>query len=109
MLSGGPEIVVIKKGGEGAYLAQGDKRFSTPVFPVDKLIDPTGAGDSFAGGFMGYLAQTETPDFIEAIVYGSAMASFCVEGFGLDALLNADVNLLKQRVESINQSMLEKS
>ena len=108
LLSAGPEIVVIKKGADGAYLARGDSRYSIPVFPIKQVIDPTGAGDSFAGGFMGYLSQTSEPDFLEAIIVGSAMASFCVEGFGVESLLKATPKLLGHRVETIKKSMVEK-
>ena len=108
LLSAGPEIVVIKKGADGAYLARGDSRYSIPVFPIKQVIDPTGAGDSFAGGFMGYLSQTSEPDFLEAIIVGSAMASFCVEGFGVESLLKATPKLLGHRVETIKKSMIEK-
>jgi len=108
LLSAGPKIVVIKKGGDGAYLAQGDVRYSIPVFPIDSLIDPTGAGDSFAGGFMGYLSQAGQPDFIEAVIVGSAMASFCVEGFGVESLLKATPQLLQHRVETIKNSLADK-
>jgi sugar/nucleoside kinase (ribokinase family) len=108
LLSAGPEIVVIKKGTDGAYLARGDSRYSIPVFPIKQVIDPTGAGDSFAGGFMGYLSQTSEPDFLEAIIVGSAMASFCVEGFGVESLLKATPKLLGHRVETIKKSMVEK-
>ena len=108
LLSAGPEIVVIKKGADGVYLARGDSRYSIPVFPIKQVIDPTGAGDSFAGGFMGYLSQTSEPDFLEAIIVGSAMASFCVEGFGVESLLKATPKLLGHRVETIKKSMVEK-
>ena len=108
LLSAGPEIVVIKKGADGAYLAQGESRHSVPVFPINQVIDPTGAGDSFAGGFMGYLSQADQPDFLEAVMVGSAMASFCVEGFGVESLLQATPTLLAHRIETIKNSMVEK-
>ena len=95
LLSYGPEIVVIKRGADGAYLAHGDVRHSVPVFPINMLNDPTGAGDTFAGGFMGYLSQSSRPDFLEAVIMGSAMASFCVEGFGVESLLSATPELLE--------------
>ena len=107
LLSAGPEIVVIKKGSDGAYLAQGDSRYSIPVFPIKQVIDPTGAGDSFAGGFMGYLSQTSEPNFLEAVIVGSAMASFCVEGFGVESLLKATPKWLGHRVEPIKKSLVE--
>ena len=68
LLATGLEMVVIKQGSEGAYLAMGNGRFHVPVFPIEKILDPTGAGDSFAGGFMGYLAQNDNPDFIAALL-----------------------------------------
>jgi len=70
------------------------------------VFDPTGAGDTFAGGFIGYLASTDDISFENmkrAIIYGSAMASFCVEQFGTDNILNIDPNLLKARVEAFRQ------
>ena len=108
LLAAGPKIVVIKRGAEGAYLVCENNEFFIPVFPVQKVLDPTGAGDSFAGGFMGYLSQTNKPDFLEAVLVGSAMASFCVEGFGLESLLKTTPSLLSGRVNAIKNSLLEK-
>ena len=107
LLSYGPEIVVIKRGADGTYLAHGDVRRSVPVFPIKMLNDPTGAGDSFAGGFMGYLSQSSQPDFLEAVIVGSAMASFCVEGFGVESLLSATPELLEHRVSTIKKTLVE--
>ena len=84
--SAGPRVVVIKMGANGAYLSHRNKTAFIPAFPVERVLDPTGAGDTFAGGFMGCLAQAKKPDFVAAVIAGSAMASFCVEGFGLDSL-----------------------
>ena len=108
LLDAGPNIVVIKRGAKGAYLLCENNEFFIPVFPVQKVLDPTGAGDSFAGGFMGYLSQTNKPDFLEAVLVGSAMASFCVEGFGLESLLKTTPSLLSGRVGAIKNSLLEK-
>ena len=108
LLAAGPKIVVIKRGSEGAYLVYKNNEFFIPVFPVQKVLDPTGAGDSFAGGFMGYLSQTYKPDFLEAVLVGSAMASFCVEGFGLESLLKTTPTQLAERVACIKSSLLEK-
>ena len=108
LLAAGPKIVVIKRGAEGACLVYENNEFFIPVFPVQKVLDPTGAGDSFAGGFMGYLSQTNKPDFLEAVLVGSAMASFCVEGFGLESLLKATPSLLSGRIDAIKNSLLEK-
>jgi len=107
LLSMGPKIVVIKKGADGAYLAQGESRYSIPAFHIQQVMDPTGAGDSFAGGFLGYLSQTNKPDFVEAVIYGSAMASFCVEGFGVETLMKATPKTLDQRINTIKNSVLE--
>ncbi len=85
----GPSAVVIKRGEHGATAFLGDEIFTVPGFPLSELADPTGAGDTFAGGLMGYLAQSgeHGPDaFRRAIVAGSVLASFCVEKFSLDGL-----------------------
>jgi len=107
LLSSGPEVVVIKRGADGAYLAHGDVRRSVPAFPIDTLNDPTGAGDSFAGGFMGCLSRSPKPNFLEATIVGSAMASFCVEGFGVESLLSASPELLEHRVSTIKKIFLK--
>ena len=85
----GPRFLVIKKGEHGALLFEGDKMFFAPALPLAEVFDPTGAGDTFAGGFIGYLAQTNKVNFNNlkrAVIYGSAMASFCVEKFSIDRL-----------------------
>ena len=105
LLTAGPEIVVIKLGAEGAFLTTENNEVFIPVYPVQQVLDPTGAGDSFAGGFMGYLAQTNAPDFIDAVLMGSAMASFCVEGFGLESLLLVAPMLLNERVKKIKSRL----
>ena len=107
LLSLGPEIVVIKRGADGAYVAHRNARYSVPAFSIKTLNDPTGAGDSFAGGFMGCLSRSVQPDFLEAVIVGSAMASFCVEGFGVETLLTATPDILEQRVSAIKQALAE--
>ena len=85
----GPKILIIKKGEHGAMLFTEDTIFSAPAYPMEIIYDPTGAGDSFAGGFIGYLHQTRdlSPDNIKrAVIYGSSMASFCVEKFSTKGL-----------------------
>jgi sugar/nucleoside kinase (ribokinase family) len=85
----GPEILIIKKGEHGALLFTDDVIFSAPAYPMEMIYDPTGAGDSFAGGFTGYLHKTQdlSPENMKcAVVYGSAMASFCVEKFSTKGL-----------------------
>jgi len=94
----GPKLVVIKKGEHGALLFERDRVFSAPAFPLGDVVDPTGAGDTFAGGMLGYIAHSGAVDrgtLRRAVVYGSTLASFCVEGIGVDRLLQitrADVD-----------------
>ena len=93
----GPKTVIIKKGEHGALLFNGDTHFSAPSYPLEDITDPTGAGDSFAGGFIGYVAAQDDisiPTLKKAVVYGSVMASFNVEDFSLNrlrTLTNADI------------------
>ncbi len=85
----GPASLVIKRGEYGALLFHDGDIFSAPALPLEEVVDPTGAGDSFAGGFMGYLARTGDPtgeNLRSAMIYGSVMASYCVEGFSYDQL-----------------------
>lgn len=85
----GPRFLVIKKGEHGALLFESDQVFFAPALPLEEIVDPTGAGDTFAGGFMGYLAKTEDTSFENmkrAVIHGSAMASFCVEAFSIERL-----------------------
>jgi sugar/nucleoside kinase (ribokinase family) len=87
----GPKYLIIKKGEHGALLFNEDHVFYAPALPLEDVFDPTGAGDTFAGGFIGYLASTKNISFENmkrAIIYGSAMASFCVEKFGTERLIN---------------------
>lgn len=89
----GPRVLIIKRGEYGANLYTQDSIFSAPGLPLDEVKDPTGAGDTFAGGFMGYLAQTgdlAENNLRRAVIYGSVMASFAVEDFGLGRLLRLD-------------------
>jgi sugar/nucleoside kinase (ribokinase family) len=89
LLAMGPRIVVIKRGEYGALLFHGDQVFSAPAYPVEEVRDPTGAGDTFAGGMLGYIARADRVDpqtLRRAVVYGSALASFCVEGVSVERL-----------------------
>ena len=99
----GPEYVVIKKGEHGALLFHNKEVFFAPALPLEEVFDPTGAGDTFAGGFAGYIAQSENVSFENmknAIIYGSNLASFCVEKFGTERMLGLEkeevVGRLKQ-------------
>jgi len=92
----GPPIVVIKQGSKGAALYTNmDEKISIGVYPIDKVIDPTGAGDTFGGGFISALAQGKT--YKDALVLGSAMASICVEGVGIDTLEQATISEIEHR------------
>ncbi len=97
----GPKYVVIKKGEHGALLFFENEIFYAPALPLKSVFDPTGAGDTFAGGFAGFLAQTEDFSFDnlkKAVIYGSALASFCVEKFGTERMLNLDKKELNDRI-----------
>lgn len=102
ILEMGPKILIIKKGEHGALLFKGDNIFYAPALPLEEVFDPTGAGDTFAGGFIGYLASTGDISFNNmkrALIYGSAMASFCVEKFGTERLVNLSQAELDERVQ----------
>ena len=97
----GPQILIIKKGEHGALLFRGNQLFSAPALLLPKVVDPTGAGDTFAGGLMGYLAATDDTSFDNlkrAVIYGSAMASFVVEDFGTRRMQTLDRAQIDQRV-----------
>jgi sugar/nucleoside kinase (ribokinase family) len=102
ILTMGPKYLVIKKGEHGALLFHGDSVFFAPALPLEEVFDPTGAGDTFAGGFIGHLASTGDISFgnmKNAIIYGSAMASFTVEKFGTEGLLNLTKEDIYERVK----------
>jgi sugar/nucleoside kinase (ribokinase family) len=99
----GPKTVIIKRGEYGAMLVDDQGIFSLPAHPVEHVVDPTGAGDSFAGGFLGFVAYSGAtdPDTLrKAVIYGSAAASFCVQHVGIDGLLNINEQELRDRAES---------
>ncbi|MGO3706339.1 MAG: PfkB family carbohydrate kinase [Mesonia hippocampi] len=99
----GPAYVVIKKGEHGALLFHNDQMFFAPALPLEDVFDPTGAGDTFAGGFAGYLAKTGDYSFENmknAIIYGSNLASFCVEKFGTERMLDLDQKEIEKRLET---------
>jgi sugar/nucleoside kinase (ribokinase family) len=103
ILEMGPGTLVIKKGEHGALLFSGESVFFAPALPLAEVFDPTGAGDTFAGGFIGYLAQTGDLSFENmkrAVIYGSAMASFCVERFGIERLKDLTDIDIKKRVQA---------
>ena len=98
----GPKFLIIKKGEHGALLFHEDQIFFAPALPLEEVFDPTGAGDTFAGGFIGYLAKTDDYSFENmkrAVIHGSALASFCVEKFGPERLINLTEAEVQQRVQ----------
>jgi len=102
ILSFGPKQIVIKKGEHGAMLFDQSQFFTVPAFPVKKVIDPTGAGDTFAGGFAGYLSQLDNINFEVmklAVVHGTVMASFCVEGFGTSVMESLEKETTNNRLK----------
>jgi sugar/nucleoside kinase (ribokinase family) len=102
ILKMGPKALVIKKGEHGALLFHGQEVFYAPALPLEEVYDPTGAGDSFAGGFVGYLAKTRDTSFDSmkrAIIFGSAMASFTVEKFGTERLIGLSQKNVDDRVQ----------
>ena len=102
----GPKYVVIKKGEHGALLFHDDKMFFAPALPLEEVFYPTGAGDTFAGGFSGYLAKTEDYSFKNmknAIIYGSNLASFCVEKFGTERMESLDKKEVEERLEQFKK------
>ena len=102
----GPKYLIIKKGEHGALLFHGDQVFYAPALPLEDVFDPTGAGDTFAGGFMGYLAKTRDISFSNmktAIIVGSAMASFCVEKFGPTRLKEITKPEIDQRIQQFKE------
>jgi sugar/nucleoside kinase (ribokinase family) len=102
ILTMGPEYLIIKKGEHGALLFHDQYVFFAPALPLEDVFDPTGAGDTFAGGFCGYLDKTRDVSFENmkrAIIYGSAMASFCVEKFGTEKLKELTHEMIEDRVK----------
>jgi sugar/nucleoside kinase (ribokinase family) len=98
----GPKYLIIKKGEHGALLFHGENVFFAPALPLEEVFDPTGAGDTFAGGFMGYIAASDDTSFENmkrAIIAGSALASFCVEKFGTERLTQITLKDVEQRIE----------
>ncbi len=102
ILTMGPSTVIIKKGEHGALLFNHNEAFYAPALPLEEVFDPTGAGDTFAGGFIGYMAsknETSYDSMKNAIIYGSAMASFCVEKFGVERIVDLKNAELEARVQ----------
>ena len=102
ILAMGPKYLIIKKGEHGALLFNTEQVFFAPALPLEDVFDPTGAGDTFAGGFIGHLAATKDISFENmkrSIIFGSAMASFCVEKFGVEKLIGLTQKEVDERVQ----------
>jgi len=102
----GPKTLIIKKGEHGALLFTDNGIFAAPAFPLESIYDPTGAGDTFAGGFIGHLSRCETitdTEMRRAVLYGSAMASFCVEKFGTEKIAALDLLEIEDRYQSFRE------
>lgn len=106
ILQMGPSYLIIKKGEHGALLFGEDQVFYAPALPLEEVFDPTGAGDTFAGGFAGYLSHAEIINFSamkRAIIYGSALASFCVEKFGTEGLIGLSQQAIEARARQFTE------
>jgi sugar/nucleoside kinase (ribokinase family) len=102
----GPKIVIVKKGEHGALLITETIVFSAPAYPMENIFDPTGAGDAFAGGFVGWLGRTDDlseENLKRAVIYGSALASFCVEKFGVDGLKDLTYLRIQDRFRAFRE------
>src|SRR3954470_16015850 len=106
IMSKGPKLVIVKKGEHGAFMFSEREIFFAPAYPLEDVFDPTGAGDSFAGGFMGYLARSgdlSERSLRRAVVYGSAMGSFAVEKFSIERLLEVGQDDVNARVREFHR------
>jgi len=102
----GPKFLIIKKGEFGSLVFSEDDYYNCPIFPTEKVKDPTGAGDTFAGGLAGYLTSCSEITFKEVkqgVMYGTAIASYCIEDFGPNNIMSLDINLVEQRVSKIKK------
>lgn len=102
----GPKLVIVKKGEHGCFVFSNFFHYALPAYPTENVVDPTGAGDSFAGGFMGYLATCDTIslwNMKRAVAYGTVTASLTVEGFGVDRLADAERGVVERRFHELQQ------
>ncbi len=105
LLDFGLRYVIIKKGGKGSMIISDSESIKIPAVPNIDVYDPTGAGDSFAGGFLGYLSKNDSTDIINAVIHGTAVASYTVSNFGIKGIKNLELHNLKKRVKLINDIM----
>jgi len=102
----GPKLVIVKKGEHGCFVFSNFFHYALPAYPTETVVDPTGAGDSFAGGFMGYLATCDTIslwNMKRAVAYGTVTASLTVEGFGVERIASADMETVERRYHEFQQ------
>jgi sugar/nucleoside kinase (ribokinase family) len=97
----GPEKLIVKRGEHGALLLDGEELFYCPAYPLEEVVDPTGAGDSFAGALLGLLASGKTTSLRKAVVFATAVASCVVQGFGVDKLRDLSMEALEERVDGL--------
>lgn len=105
----GPRLIVIKRGEYGAMSKSKDFIFFAPIYPVREVVDPTGAGDCFAGGFMGYIAfqnKFNNDTIKKALIYGTIAASFCIESFSLEKLREINIKMIESRMEELRESVI---
>jgi len=108
ILNLGPKVAIIKKGEHGAVLISKDTIFTVPAFPLEEVFDPTGAGDSFAGGFIGWISKSNNFDannLKKAVIWGTVMASLSVQGFSLEGIRNINQNIIENRYNNLLQIM----
>ena len=106
VLGMGPKLAIVKKGEHGCFLFSDFFHYALPAYPTEKVVDPTGAGDSFAGGFMGYLANSDSVsvwNMKRAVAYGTVTASLTVEGFGVERLAEAERTTVERRYHELQQ------
>jgi sugar/nucleoside kinase (ribokinase family) len=106
VLAMGPSLVIVKKGEHGCFVFSPYFHYALPAYPTERVVDPTGAGDSFAGGFMGYLSSCDTVslwNMKRAVAYGTVAASVNVEAIGVDALAAADRSTIERRYQDLLQ------
>ncbi|MHC4516465.1 MAG: PfkB family carbohydrate kinase, partial [Planctomycetota bacterium] len=102
----GPKLVIVKKGEHGSFLFSNYFQYALPAYPTDNVLDPTGAGDSFAGGFMGFLAECDSLslwNMKRAMAYGTVTASLTVEGFGVQQIVQSQRNHVERRYQELIQ------
>ena len=106
LLSMGPEYIIIKDGAKGVIVASSNYQKIIPAYKKSKVLDTTGAGDSFSGGFLGYLSTLRSEDLIKAAIYGNAVASICIESKGIDSLVGLDLKLVNNRKHVIEKELM---